>query len=300
MVGQFVTRAPHRGRSAYLRTLAVAHDSWNLPDRLVKARAGVALPFDPTLAMLRPQRPAWIPDWGMTAKPEAATISEFLEEMTRRLQTTSSDDILLALSLPLRITETEIIEIEVIRWIQWSTAPIDPPELMARRDGKTKELGLWEMKDLTPTILCPVSALDDVVDANTCAAPTAHKPFMSRHGYLHADLYSRGIPLPLSTTTTVQVSAHPLDGELEIRAEDTHLGRANYWNAGWDTSYPRLGHAFCGTALVADATRLDLLWLQQPLRHFFLWRCTSLLRENSYSAYSSKELIGAHFVCSNQ
>lgn len=60
-IGQLSSRTALRAISAYLRTLAVAEEFWGMPTDRAEARALLALPVHPTLALLRPQRPVWFP-----------------------------------------------------------------------------------------------------------------------------------------------------------------------------------------------------------------------------------------------
>lgn len=298
MSGQFVVRATHRGRSAYLRTLSVAQDIWGAPEKVINSRALPALPFDPTFSALQPIRPDWIMDWDATNKVEPQTIEEFLLASVRKLQETSKNSAPLALSLPLRVSETEIIELEAVMWVQWEMKPVDGKELLDRVEkARGAKGGGWcNAEGLSKTIHCPMNLLEDVIDSEVCAAPSVGEQCMWRRGYLHSDLYSRGIFLPLPTVKKMPVSVRPKGRELEVLIGDSPMGQWSYWNVGWAPSHPRLARAFCATSLIADKAMLNLLWAEPPIRHFLLWRCTTISRENTYSTYSSDEIVGVFFV----
>jgi hypothetical protein len=296
MTGQFVTRASHRGRSAYLRTLEIS----GAQQSLVEQYTQVALPLDPTFAALRPSQPNWLQAWDPHIQPEVPTIDEYLRHTAQQLIKLEPGMLLLALSLPLHISEKCVIDLEVVRWVQWEVRSVDAVELLDRfeRSSAKRGFGWCDADELSKNTVCPITPLSEFIDTEICAAPTAGEFGRWRRGYLHADIDSRGLVLPISTVKDAQVIVQPKDGELELAVGTSRIGRWKYWNTGWDSSHPRLTRAFCGTALTAEATQLRLFWENVPLRHFYLWRCTTLLRDESFSKYSSQQICGVTFELS--
>lgn len=281
MAGQFVTRSSHRGRSAYLRTLAIAQEICDAPQRLDHVQ--VVLPLDPTLASLRPSKPNWLPDWDRNSQPEHAEIEAYIRLAVQNLTASEPGITLLALSMPLLLSEELIIDLEVVRWVQWEERPIDAEMLYIRHDQRRVDHGWCKVKALQTTTRCPAIPLDKVCDIETCSAPTAGEPGRWRRGYLHADLDSRGIILPVSTVKDVEIDIRPNGGYLELMTGTKKFGKWQYWNAGWNPSHHQSIKSCCGIVLIANTELLPQLWEKERIRHFFHWRCTILKREESYS-----------------
>lgn len=296
MTGQFVTRASHRGRSAYLRTLAIAQEICGAPQGLVEEHAMVALPLDPTLAALRPKRPSWIPPWKPEFEPRPDSIDQFIRTTAQRLRDVVPGMLPLAYSFPLRVSEREVLELEVVAWVQWEEKPIDAHEITVRFEKRAREkkgLGWCKADRFSTTTECPINTLDEILDKDACAVPTVADFGMWRRGYLHSDLYSRGILLPMSTVKSSPVHLKPSDDQLLVEIEKAAFGYWQYWNTAWDPCHPRSTRAFCGTALIASVETLPRLWQRKPFKHFHIWRCTRSRREQTYSKYSSEVTYGA-------
>jgi hypothetical protein len=292
MTGQFVTRATQRGRSAFLRTLAVAQEICDAPQRLIDDAVQAALPIDPTLAALRSDKPLWLPRWEMDLLPTEPKIEEFISQSALSLSQSEPGMVLLAISLPLYINENRIVDIQVVRWVQWEEKPIDAEELITRHKQKMHETGWCSAKGFQKTTFVPVVPLIQLIDSETCAAPTVFEPARWRRGYLHSDFDSRGVLFPASTVKGTEVKVQPVGGEFEFLIGISRLGKWKYWNTGWNASHPRLTRAFCGTALTADKLTMSLLWDNNPLRHFYTWRCIILERSDSYSKFTKKMTCG--------
>jgi hypothetical protein len=292
MTGQFVTRASHRGRSAYLRTLAVAQEICDAPQRLIDDHVQVVLPLDPTLATLRPSKPTWLPDWDKSLQSEHAEIEDFIRFVVENLMEPKSGMTLLALSTPLFLGEKLNVDLEIVRWVQWEERQIDAEELFTRHEQRHAEYGWCKVKALQTTTRCPVTPLDNFLDIETCSAPTAGEPGRWRRGYLHADLESRGLWLPISTVKHAEISFRPYEGHLELMAGTEKFGKWQYWNAGWNASHHQSVKSCCGIALAANTESMSLLWENEPVRQFLLWRSTILMRDESYAKYSSHRSYG--------
>lgn len=295
MTGQFVTRASHRGRSAYLRTLAIAQEICDAPQRLIDDHVQVVLALDPTLASLRPSKPNWLPGWDRNSQPDHAEIEVFIRLAVQNLTASEPGMTLLALSTPLLLSKKLIIDLEVVRWVQWEERPIDAEALYIRHEQRRAEHGWCKVKTFQTTTHCPVIPLDDVLDIEMCSAPAAGKPGRWRRGYLHADLDSRGILLPISTVEDVEIDIRPDEGDLELMAGTEKFGKWQYWNTGWNASYHQSVKSCCGIALTANTELLPQLWGKEPIKHFFHWRCTILKREESYSKCSLQQIYGVLF-----
>lgn len=297
MTGQFEIRATQRGRSAFLRTLAVAQEICGAPQRLIDEHVQVALPFDPTLAALRPNMPSWLPMWNKDLQPNEPEIEGFINLSIQQLVESDPGMVPLSISLPLYISENRILDLQVVRWAQWEEKPIDAEGLISRHKQRlgAQGAGWCSVKGFQKTTSVPLFQLSKFIDAETCAAPSVFEPGRWRRGYLHSDLCARGILFPASTVKGREVKVQPVEGDLEFVIDTTRLGKWGYWNAGWNACHPQATKSFCGTALIADGEALSLLWDNNPIRHFYLWSCTTLMREESYSKYVLQNTYGSVF-----
>ncbi len=292
MTGQFVPRATQRGRSAFLRTLAVAQEVCGASQRLIDDAVQVALPLDPTLAALRSDKPSWLPMWEKGLLPNELEVDGFISRSVQQLSESEPGKVPLAISLPLYISENRIIDLQVVRWVQWEEKSINAEELITRHEQKMHETGWCSANGFQKTTFVPLVLLNKLIDSETCAAPTVIEPARWRRGYLHSAFDSRSVLFPASTVKGTEVKVQPAGGELEFLIGTSRLGKWKYWNTGWNASHPRLTRAFCGTALTADTSTMSLLWDNKPVRHFYLWRRTTLSREESYANYSLQQIYG--------
>lgn len=294
MTGQFVPRATQRGRSAFLRTLAVAQDICNAPQNLIDDNTLVALPVDPTFAALTPSKPDWLPAWETELSPISREIERFIIETITQMSVSEPGTALLALSTPLNISENRIINLQVIRWVQWEDKPLDAEELITRHRHQTssQNLGWCHVKGMQKTTVIPVVPLNNLIDPETCAAPTAFEPGRWRRGYLHSALDSRGLFFPASTVAGTEIRVRPVAGQVELQIGTSGVGGWEYWNAGWHSSHPKGAKAFCGTALTLTTDAMHSLWENAPVKHLYVWKCTMLHREASYDRFTCQHNFG--------
>jgi len=291
--GGFASRTMLRMLTAYQRTLDVARVFWGAPERFLLPLVVEALPFDPTLAFLRPTRPSWLPNLGEKVTADAAiSVEGFIRSMSDSLSATQPGAVLLALVSPTCVNSHEIVELSIVRWRQWGSTAIDASQLGARFHDRQERWDygvcnapIWGLKTSVPA-----HTLEDVLDHETNAAPMAAVYGFSRIGYLQRDLYPSRLYYPV-TTGRGQLAVEPTDGELRISAAQGPMAMASYWNAGWSPAHPNGMSGLCGTALVQTSDSRQAQSEPPPDGHFYLWRTTRLKRSNNYEPFVLDEPV---------
>lgn len=298
-IGQLSTRAALRAISAYLRTLAVAKQFWNMPSEFADEQSLLALPVHPTFALLRPRRPHWFPasaDFdGDTEAVEAA-----FRALVARVEAARPSDELISFISPVVMSMERCVEVSMVRWSQAPGSNIDDAELAAHLDA------FWTCEQMLPsastepisttTIVVPPT-LEQLVDNDCKAWPLAGALDYDRMGYLQHDLYPSRLFFP-TVSGLRQVEVTPCDGLLEVKSEDHVVADLCYWNAGWGPARPRLLGGNCGTALISRGTeyREGAGPKCGPLRAFYLWQVRTLHRSNGFGVFSETLASGAMFV----
>lgn len=283
-----VTRATMRMLSAVLRTLAVAVRYWGLPRKVADFLARETLPVDPTLAFLRPSRPKWLsgilPGQGIISD----NVQPHLEQIVGQLRQQEPKMELLALTTPLRVSDSEICELEVVRWAQFEPTDIDAEALQrhANQAFWTGRFGQCATSGMELETRLPVVPAKIATDPVTNAIPLAAVFNVDRLGYTQHDLQPKKLFYPL-TTRGQALSVTPDEGRLQIKSGTELVAKVEYWNAGWTPAHPKQVGAFCGTALLAQHDALPDLLDCAPSRYFYLWTLTRLSRPGSYGDFTS-------------
>lgn len=299
VVGQLSARAALRVISAYLRTLAVAKQFWNMPSDVAGERSLLALPVHPTLALLQPRRPDWFPlttDFDGDAKAVEAAFRALLD----RVQIARPGDELIAFNSPILMSTERCVEVSLVRWSQAAGSTIDDADLAAHLKD------FWACEEVLPSEARePFSATTTIVPPdldrlmnNHCKAwPQAGPLDYGRIGYLQHDLYPSRLFFP-TMPGLHEIEIAPRNGQLEVNVEDQVVADLCYWNAGWGPSRPWQLRGNCGTALVSRgiAYREAVDSENGALRAFYLWQIRTLYRSGSFDAFSEKFAAGAMFV----
>lgn len=298
-IGQLSARAALRAISAYLRTLAVAKQFWNMPSEFADEQSLLALPVHPTLALLRPRRPVWFPtsaDFdGDTDAVEAA-----FRALVARVEAARRGDELISFISPVLMSMERCVEVSLVRWSQAPGCNIDDADLAAHLDAFwMREQGLRSAtaEPISTTTIVVPPIFEQLMDDDCKAWPLAGTLDYDRMGYLQHDLYPSRLFFP-TVPGLHELEVTPRDGRLEIKAEDQVIADLCYWNAGWGPARPRLLRGNCGTALISRGTayREGAGPECGPLRAFYLWQVRTLRRSNSFEEFSETLESGAMFV----
>ncbi len=288
MTGQFVTQNSHRGRSAYLRTILVAKEFWDMPDSWVTQSSLLALPINPTLASMRSSKPPWLNDLGFPGPVTRESIEAFIRNTIYSCNQ-RSEIILAALSFPIQFSENEIIDLNLTLWVQWRNVDVDVATLLSE-DHSGYDWEILESEGLSNWFTFKAKVIEELCDAAFYSAPVAGSLFRFRYGYLQTDIYSRGWYVPLCTRSAV--TAQPSSNKLKFVRDEIDLGETGYWNAGWAPCHPKDCGPFCGTYLILNKKHLPSFWDEPPTNYFYLWECKKIRREQSYREYEIERYKG--------
>ncbi|MDR7299521.1 hypothetical protein J2X16_004891 [Pelomonas aquatica] len=284
--GSFADRTSLRMLTAFIRTMEVARTLWRAPDRFAFNLARRAIPLEPTFAFLRPSRPVWLPTLCRDSGFDAASVARFVVEAIAGLKALDGAGALLALSTPMHVSGSELIELTVVRWRRWGAKAIDPAELWSRYEARqhmafgTFDSAEWGLKSQISSL-----PLREVLDRETGAAPMAALFGIGRIGYLQRDLFPSRLYLPVVSGLKDELLAEPADGAVVISAPGGLVASLGYWGAGWSACYPAGNSGLVGTALVGRLNAPLGEGEEPPDGHFYLWRLSKLKRENGYGRY---------------
>lgn len=298
-VGQLSSRTALRAISAYLRTLAVAEEFWAMPTKRADERALLALPIHPTLAFLRPRRPAWFP--GKTDfDGDTEVIEASLQDLVGRVQAVGPGDELIAFSSPIVMSMERCVEVSIVRWSQAADSNIADADLAAHLEDfwtHRRMLPSAAPEPLSTTTLLALPHLDGLMDGKCKAWPLAAPLDFDRLGYLQHDLYPGRLFLP-TLPGSYQAELTPRDGKLEIKVDEQVVADLCYWNAGWGAARPMQFGGNCGTALTSRGTgyREGPASMREKVRSFYLWQVRTLQRNGSFDEFSETLTTGAMYV----
>lgn len=298
-IGQLSARAALRAISAYLRTLAVAKQFWNMPSEFADEMSLLALPVHPTLALLRPRCPNWFPastDFdGDTEAVEAA-----FRALLARVEVARPGDELIAFNSPVVMSMERCVEVSLVRWSQAAGGNVNDANLVAYLEAfwtHEQMLHSTVADPLSPTTIVVPPTLEQLINDDCKAWSLAGTLDYDRMGYLQHDLYPSRLFLP-TVPGLHEFEVTPRDGLLEIKVEDLVVADLCYWNAGWGPARPRLLRGNCGTALISRCTayRESAGPESGPLRAFYLWQVRTLHRSSSFGEFSETLASGTMFV----
>ncbi|GLF14356.1 TPA: multidrug DMT transporter permease [Pseudomonas aeruginosa] len=298
-IGQLSSRTALRAISAYLRTLAVAEEFWGMPTDRAEARALLALPVHPTLALLRPQRPVWFPAT-TDFDGDIEVIESSVRVLVDNVKKLRPDDELIAFSSPIFVSMMRCVEVSLVRWSQAegsSTADGDLPAHLEDFWSNTWMLRSAYSDPLsTTTILVPPQP-GELTEEQCKEWPLAAPLDFDRLGYLQHDLYPGRLFLP-TLPGIDQAELTSCDGRLEVKVDEQVLADLCYWNAGWGAARPIQFSGNCGTALISRGTgyREGAVLPEGTVRSFYLWRVRTLHRDNTFESFNQTVTTGSMFV----
>lgn len=291
-------RASLRAISAYLRTLSVAKQFWNMPTELANQESLLAMPIHPTFALLRPMPPGWFSPTNWDGDTE--TVESAVGSILNNLERTRPGDELIALSSPVMISMERCVEVSLVRWSQTAGGKVDDIDLAGHLDDYWKRVGVLpstakEPLSTTTTIKPPT--FQQLVDKDCRAWPLAETIDFHRIGYLQRDLYPSRLYFP-TMPGSLNVEITPHEGQLQVKAENQVVADFCYWNAGWGPARPTQFGGNCGTALISRGTtyRKDTAPECVPSRAFYFWQMRTLQRNNTFDEFSERLATGVIFV----
>lgn len=298
-IGQISSRTALRAISAYLRTLAVANEFWAMPLHRAEAEALLALPAHPTLALLRPRRPAWFPE-NANFDGDTKAIEASLSTLIGRVQAARPGDELIAFSSPIVMSMERCVEVSIVRWSQAADSKIADADLAAHLEAawdRGPMLRSAAPEPLSTTTLLALPQLDQLTDGDCKAWPLAAPLGLDRLGYLQHDLYPGRLFLPtLPGFDKAEIT--PCGEQLEVKVHEQVVADLCYWNAGWGPVRPMQFDGNCGMALISQGTgyREGPVPTTGPVRSFYLWQVRTLHRSNTFDKFSETLAMGATLI----
>lgn len=291
-------RAALRAISAYLRTLEVAKQLWNMPVELANKESLLALPIHPTFALLRPMTPGWFPSANWDGSTEA--VESAVRTILDHLSCTRPGDELIAFNSPVLMSAERCIEVSLVRWSQTSGGNVDDMDLAGHLDGYWKHgpvLSSDANEPLSITTIIKPPTLPELMNGDVKAWPLAATIDLERIGYLQHDLYPSRLYFPtMPGSQSVEITPH--EGQLQVSAGSQIVADFCYWNAGWGPARPKHFGGNCGTALISRGKRYreDIAPDNGPSREFYLWQIRTLQRKSSFDEFSGRLLTGVIFI----
>ncbi len=297
--GQFSARSALRAISAYLRTLMVAKQFWNMPPALVDQESLLALPVHPTLALLKPCRPDWFP-MPTDFDGDTNAIETSIRTLLARMEAERPGDELIAFSSPVVMSMERCVEVSLVRWSKKTGGIMENADLADHLDPFWTQRPALSSKALDPlntvTVIIPPT-LDQLMDKECKSWPLASTLDFGRIGYLQYDLYPSRLFLPtMPSTDKIEITPH--GGQIQAKVKDQTIADFYFWNVGWQLARPaRLG-GNCGTALISHGTtyREAANDTSETLFSFYLWKVRTLQKNNRFDKFNETLTVGTVFV----
>lgn len=278
--GQFYTQASHRGRSAYLRTIEVAKEIYNMPHSYAEHLSIPALPVEPCYLGLSAQKPLWLPEWRSENLPNEKNIRQFIKSILKNFSITENSLDLIALSFPIKIENDKWIDLTFVKAMpnlqkNISIEIIDRSSCICVGTLLNKSLSYEfdERKQLSGSVLAGTSM-----------------PFM-RYGHWHSDMESRGFYIPTCNISGKNVTALPKDGLLFYTVDEIEIGFSSYWYNQWSPIHPKGVRSVCGTYTVSLKENINT-WFNfgsKKTSGFYICDAKVLTSKDQFREYDEQE-----------
>jgi len=284
--GHFISGDGHLARSAYLRTLSLAFDCWEMPEDLTFQEATYATPTDLTFLKMLPSDP---PSWNDTI----CNNTPYKLEEWKNLLSTIVDNLaknafeLLHLNLPLSSTVHYQAEVEVVSCLFIGKEP-DPEEVFNVHQFLPGKAELPRMNNgeisnphQDPGVPFPCSAGGFILPALI--------PSVSRYvGYFHTELIQRIPYLPANYSGPTDFIARPRQGGMDLICGEQFVGEISYWNWRWSPTFDKALGPQCGISLTVSKDICSELLNVPDTTFARYWRATVLTREKEYGEWEER------------
>lgn len=290
--GHFISGDGHLARSAYLRTLSLAFDCWNMPEDLALQEATYATPTDFTFLRMLPGDP---PPWNNSiCNNTPCTPDEWHSLLSSIVEKTAEDKKafeLLHLNLPLTSTVHYQAEVELVSCLYMGKEP-NPEEVFDVHQflpGKAElpRTNNWEISNpqQDPEVPFPCSDGGFILPALI--------PSVNRYvGYFQTELIQRIPYLPANYSGPTDFIARPRQGGMDLMCGEQFVGEICHWNWRWNPTFDKALGPHCGTSLTVSKDCCSEL-LHVPEATFSrYWRATVLTREKDYGEWKERIMTG--------
>lgn len=291
-VAQVLPRTFHFGRSAYLRTLALAFELWHLPLELAHAEAAYALPGNFIYSQMLPGScPTWAQSLQSSQPGAESDCDALVSELMKECSAQGQNDVLMYLNAPLNNNLMYHADLRVTAC--YVDGPDVPPEdVFMTLNAMLNERVSFAHNTTKEIVVSPFQYSSQDLDDDTVLAPAVVPAPMESTGYLQSDLVTRFPYLPISHAAQIEVKATPSGSGMVLEMNGLQMGRLNYWNQRWAQSRPEESGSPCGVAMAVHRDALANLAPSSKFELAHFWELTVLERDREYADWESRVMFG--------
>jgi hypothetical protein len=284
-VGQFISIAGQRARSAYLRTLAIAVDRWGMPADFAEGMAEAVRPIDSHLLGLVPTKP---PAWTDLLVPvESVDEAHWAEKINSAIAESGGQtgEVVLHADFLVGEQKRQAAQLELTT-VYSNRDDLGTNEVFARHE---EMLGQQSYDiDGSFTYRTPAEAVP-----GGKFVPAVMPLADDYLGFFNGDLMSR---FPYGPRLFARA------GELKTRSESNHLiicagsevvGQVSYWNRNWSPTHLKFLKPSCGVATTVTREFATTIERYTRMRRRTVWRLNLVSRTKEYGDWNSSEFSGA-------
>lgn len=283
-VGQFVSIASHRARSAYLRTLAIAAERWGMPVDVAEALAGDVRPVDSRLLGFAPVK---APDWSDSLTSIENTSEEEWAELIRSVvagMSSHTDEVFLHADFLVAEQKNKAAELEFVTAFS-DEDNVKAEEVFTRHDQMP---GHWSY-EVADAFTFRTSAEAVPGGRFVLAALPISDDYL---GLFNCELMSRLPYLPRRFGKSGELRTRSAARQIEILSGSEMIGKVVYWNRDWSPMHLKYLKPNCGVATTASAQFVSEMegYARKRLRTF--WRLTVVERKKDYGPWETEVVLG--------
>jgi hypothetical protein len=242
--GALLSNATQIARSAYLRTLFVANQTGGIPSGTALDWSNAAVPLVPLLMKMRPHEPEYWRVLCQAGREDVSDLSSLISDLLR--SSNSVDHVVGALNASIYISENEFWNLELVLFAH-------QPQMSS--DELISELAPEEK--LSEALSLDIFSDEGFYECSNTSKKTKHKRarnvvlrfIVFPHGYLHSDVFARGVYLPVPAEVEEEFWVGPDAHGISIHSAERCIGNFSYWNTEWSAAYPAMKGPGCATSL---------------------------------------------------
>lgn len=283
-VGQFISIAGQRARSAYLRTVAIAVDRWGIPVDFAERMAEAVRPIDSHLLGFVPRKP---PGWTDLLVPvESVDEAHWAEKINSAIAESGrqTGEVILHADFLVGEQKRQAAQLELTT-VYSNRDDLRTGEVFARHEEMLGQQS-YDVADSfayrTPAEAVPGGRFVPVV------IPLAEDYL----GFFNGDLMSR---FPYGPRLYAKA------GELKTRSESNHLiilagseaiGHVSHWNRNWSPTHLKFLKPSCGVATAVTQEFATTIERYTRMKRRTVWRLNLVSRPKDYGDWNSSEFSG--------
>ena len=289
--GSFVTRRGQLARSAYLRTLSLAHDVWGMPHELALEESLYATPSNLSLAQVVPgERPEWALRLQDRRPGSATEWAAVAKECCDLAVEGEANPELLHLDIKLATNELYEADLKIISVLHEGEIS-KPAEVFEFYDSLLGTTSLT-LDESSQSHIAATEMRRFITETQSEIFPAVF-PALDRHfGYFHLDLLHRLPFMPANYSKHHRIDASGTDGGMDFSSSNRKIGELRIWLDRWSPTHNKHSGSHYGTSLrVASAFRKDFLG-DPRMKLSLFWCATVCSREKTYADWTEEVVIG--------